>query len=101
MGWMILKQPNGYYARFSSIVDTFTHVNLTWGDAMDVCIDECGKLEAVGKLKRADQDADRTNNPRTGDGLNRWRECLETVELIHGKREAKRFVRDCVNSQPA
>lgn len=29
---MILKQPNGLYARFSTVVDTFTHINMTIED---------------------------------------------------------------------
>lgn len=31
---MICKQPNGLYCRFSSVVDTFTHINMTEQEEM-------------------------------------------------------------------
>lgn len=32
MAGMIAKQPNGRYCRFSTVVDTFTHINMTAED---------------------------------------------------------------------
>jgi hypothetical protein len=39
MGDVIAKQPNGKYARFSTIVDNFTHINMTADEYINVCIE--------------------------------------------------------------
>lgn len=36
---MICKQPNGLYCRFSSVVDTFTHINMTEQEYIDLCVE--------------------------------------------------------------
>ena len=85
---MIVKQPNGYYARFSSIVDNFTHINLTKEEAFDLCQDNVGRNEAKNKIQRADSDANpRSHQPRQGNGLQRWNECLERILMQHGEEE--------------
>jgi hypothetical protein len=38
MGAMICKQPNGKYARYSSIVDDFTDINMTEDDYIQLCV---------------------------------------------------------------
>ena len=43
MGAFISKQPNGLYCRFSTIVDTITHYNMTESDYIEFCIDRYGK----------------------------------------------------------
>jgi hypothetical protein len=91
MGWMILRQPNGLYARFSTVVDEFTHYGMTWDEAFEVCRDEAGVETARGKMARADSDADpRSYQTRDSDGLQRYRECIERVRLLHGVKKAKR-----------
>lgn len=37
---MICKQPNGLYCRFSSVVDTFTHINMTEQEYIDLCVEK-------------------------------------------------------------
>jgi hypothetical protein len=39
MGDVITKQPNGKYARFSTIVDNFTHINMTADEYINMCIE--------------------------------------------------------------
>lgn len=39
----IAQQPNGLYCRFSTIVDTVTHYNMTKDDYIEVCKDRLGK----------------------------------------------------------
>jgi hypothetical protein len=39
MGAMICKQPNGKYARYSSVVDDFTDINMTEDDYIQLCIE--------------------------------------------------------------
>ena len=90
MGWMIVKQPNGLYARFSSIVDDFTHVNLSRAEAIDECVERAGREVANAKVERADTDTDpHTHKPREGDGLQRWRDCLQTIRIVQGARVVK------------
>ena len=42
---MIAKQPNGRYCRFSSIVDTFTHINMTKEDYLNNFTGNCESRE--------------------------------------------------------
>ena len=56
MPGMICKQPNGLYCRFSTVVDTFTHINMTEQDYIDYCKDRA--------MKEAERDA--------RDVLKRW-----------------------------
>lgn len=37
MGAFIAKQPNGLYCRFSTIVDTVTHYNMTEEEYIELC----------------------------------------------------------------
>lgn len=50
MAGMICKQPNGLYCRFSTVVDSFTHINMTEKDYIDYCV-ERAKREAREVLK--------------------------------------------------
>lgn len=79
MAWFIVKQPNGLYGRFSDTVDNFTHMNLTAMGAYDVCLGDCGRRDAITKMRCADEDVI-CEDYRERDGLRRWRACLETIE---------------------
>ena len=43
MGAFISEQPNGLYCRFSTVIDTITHYNMTRDDYIEVCKDRFGK----------------------------------------------------------
>lgn len=45
MGAFISKQPNGKYCRFSTVVDTVTHCNMTEDEYIEMCV-ERAKEEA-------------------------------------------------------
>lgn len=52
MGSFIAQQPNGLYCRFSTIVDTVTHYNMTKDHSLK---EECGVFtlqDIIGKLPR-------------------------------------------------
>lgn len=51
MGSFICKQPNGLYCRFSTILDTVTHHNMTEDDYIEICVVKA-KLEAREALQR-------------------------------------------------
>lgn len=50
MGAFISKQPNGKYCRFSTFVDTLTHINMTEEDYIEMCA-ERAREEARDVLK--------------------------------------------------
>lgn len=90
-----LKQPNGKYARFSTIVDDFTAMGLTRDRAVTHAQRDVGEREGIGKIERADADALAAEyDERAPEGLRRWTACLDTVmcvhgTVIHGERKAK------------
>lgn len=54
MGGFIAKQPNGLYCRFSTVVDTITHMNMTEEDYINYCVErakEEAEREAEDVLK--------------------------------------------------
>lgn len=73
-----VKQPNGLYARFSDIVDHFTHIHLTREELIEIYVEEAGRNVALGKLERADQN------------LHRFQDEIDTIRWVHGPLEADR-----------
>lgn len=51
MGGFIVKQPNGLYCRFSTVVDCPTHINMTREDYINMCM-ERAKKEAIEVLDK-------------------------------------------------
>lgn len=94
MAWRIVKQPNGLLARFSEVVDDFTHYDMTEDEAMEVCQEVMDYLDACYKVARG-LDDEPLGGHRTfrGDGLNRFRYCIETIAAVHGKQIAKERVK--------
>lgn len=86
------KQPNGLLARFSTIPDHFTHVNLTEAEAFEVASNEMGRRDAEQKVQRALEDVPLGVAWTVHDGMNRWREATETVEHVHGYDALKRLL---------
>jgi hypothetical protein len=56
MPWRIVVQPNQKYARFSSVVDGFTHTNMTRDEAIAVSLQYpgMGKEDAEQKVEWAE-----------------------------------------------
>lgn len=87
MGWRFVKQPNGKLARFSDIVDHFTHYNMTVGEAIDYCLRE-GMNGHQAQIKvQAGVDDHKPWTTVPGEGNERWLDSLDTIEVIHGKKE--------------
>jgi len=95
MGWRIILQPNGLLARFSEVVDDFTHVDLDQEQAIKVCVRESMFAWAAWDMVER---ALRDEHPRyvppiqhsgRGDKLDRWREAIEVIRARHGKERAK------------
>lgn len=47
----ISKQPNGLYCRFSTVVDTLTHIDMTEEEYIELCVEEA-KEKARRTLER-------------------------------------------------
>lgn len=78
MGWRLVQQPNGMFARFSDIVDNFTHYDLTEVEAYTVCRDEFDMLEgpSAEKIEAAKRES------------GRFEDSLRTIAIVHGQDEA-------------
>lgn len=93
MAWKIVKQPNGLLARFSDIVDSFTDGNMNEHEAYRLCRQKLGINAAKRKVRAGLEDwLPWTIEQPSKDGLTRWRDSIETVEFIHGAKEAQDFV---------
>lgn len=91
----IVKQPNGNYAVWSTVVDDFIFID---GDAEEVtgfivdALVQQAKTQAAAMLKAADEDrGDYSVKPRAGDGLQRWRECLDVLRSMDGDERIARY----------
>lgn len=81
-------QPNGLYARFSDVVDNFTHINCSREELIGVYTEMIGRGEAEVKLDRAD-----------AAGPARFQDCIQRICSVHGKELAEKV--RCELSPPA
>jgi hypothetical protein len=86
MGWRFVRQPNRKIARFSEVVDHFTHFEMTEEEAILLCIDEyeMGRKEAEKKVSRCDDVPERYPS--------RWVEAIASVRLQHGDQQAEEII---------
>jgi len=92
MAWRIVKQPNGRFARFSDIVDNFTHYEMSEDDVIDLCINECSLSKENAELKLGSAKDDiKPYTSEKGSGHDRWDDCLKTIRIIHGKKEMNKI----------
>lgn len=80
MAWRIVKQPDGKYARFSEVVDDFTHDGMTRTQVYKLCRVSLGEGDSAQKIDNADKE------------LIRWAEAICIICDIHGKDVAERRV---------
>lgn len=50
MGAFVCKQPNGKYCRFSTVVDTLTHYDMTEDEYIEICVSKAVK-DAIREAK--------------------------------------------------
>lgn len=79
MGWRIVRQPDGKLARWSDVVDNFTHYGLTESQALALCEDVMPSWEAAEKVRAGVEDHEPWTIGVKGDGLSRWRDCMESL----------------------
>jgi hypothetical protein len=96
MAWCFVRQPNGLLARWSDVVDDFTHSNLSAQDALEVCKAEHGMAEdaAERKVQGGIEDWKPWTDRVQGSGLDRWQDSLESIRRVHGDARAQEVVRE-------
>lgn len=87
-----IKQPDGVlFARFSSVVDHFTHYNLTEEDCIAIVVQEAVTLA----LREGKQAVERAKNDVTELGKRgRWQEALDTIASVHGQGAVDEFLEE-------
>lgn len=85
----VVVQPNGLFARFSDVVDGFTHMNCTEGEMLEIYCFDYGEGLGPERIARAKQ------NPQ------RFTESIATIRAIHGDAEAERVVALATQPQEA
>lgn len=88
MARQIIKQPNGKYCIFSSIVDNITDYNLSEQEIIDLWTEE-SRQEIVKKVKIIMAALNNNGNPYYQFTQN-FDQVLETIKRTHGIKEAKR-----------
>ncbi len=104
MGWSVVRQPNGRFAVFSSIVDDFILWHATRQDVIDFFVEDAAKeatqnavravrtaLEDVEPgyvLGRCSLDPSTEADPPTATTTKRWDDALRTIECVHGSAKA-------------
>lgn len=86
MPQFFVKQPDGKFAVFSTVVDDFHEMGMSEEEALEHAREEMrlgpDDVEVVfGKAKR---DEPFWDTPDRGDGLNRWRQALVPLAIRHG-----------------
>lgn len=91
MAWCFVRQPNGLLARWSDVVDGFTHHNLSAQDALEVCKAEHAMAEeaAQRKVQGGVEDWKPWTDGVKGSGLDRWQHSLESIRTAHGDARAQ------------
>lgn len=74
MAWRIVQQPNGKFARFTEVVDDFTHWDMSHADAVYLCRHdhEMSQAEAEAKVANA------LSEP------SRFEDAIESIRFHHG-----------------
>lgn len=96
MAWCFVRLPSGLFARWSDVVDDFTHTNLTPQDALEVCVSEHGMAEeaAQRKVQAGVEDWKPRTNGVKGSGLDRWQDSLERIGIAHGEARIQEVLRE-------
>ena len=92
MGRWNVRQPNGRLARWSTIVDHFTEYDMTEAEAIESWLDDVGRKDATRLVREGIEEEPAWGKVGhvSGDGLDRYRRCIDTIARVHGEAEAKK-----------
>jgi len=83
MAGQIIKQPNGKYCIFSSIVDDIVHYNMTPEEIIEVWVEEY-KVEIIEKVNKIITELNEDRKPYH-QFTNTYEEMLNIIEGVHGE----------------
>lgn len=96
MGRTVVKQPNGNYAVFSSVVDDFIVVNATKQELIDMDVEEeCEKITERYNAMFESFDKDEIPPPNINRHMT-WEEAMERVTEVHGVETAAKSVAEAL-----
>lgn len=87
MGRQIIKQPNGKYCIFSSIVDNVTHYDMTEKDIVKENVSEY-KKKIIIEVKEIIEKLEAGSKPYLQSTLS-YDDMLGQIKEIHGKKESE------------
>lgn len=96
MGQQIIKQPNGKYCLFSSVVDSVTYYNMSAEEIVDVWTEDARK-EYERKVKEITEQLEVGGKPYY-QFTKTYEECIETIKEVHGEAEGEN-VRTMIESE--
>lgn len=86
----IVQQPNGRFARFSTIVDGFTHLNCTEQEMLEILKnDGMADGDAWNKIVRAKLNCEHLSHAVACEPLARWVGCLQTIRNVYGETKVQ------------
>jgi hypothetical protein len=88
MQWRVVRQKNGKYARFSSISNNFTHMNMSNLEAYEICRHYVNAKKAKEMVK-ASEDMHMSHDLYY-DYYN-WDLCIDIIDISHGAKELARI----------
>lgn len=91
MARQIIKQPNGKFCIFSSIVDNVTYYHMEEQDIINAWVEESKKdiEENVKKIIQALNEGKKPYYQNTMD----YQEMIKTIKNIHGKRGVNKIIK--------
>lgn len=97
MGQQIIKQPDGKYAVWSSIVDNFTYINCTPEEIIEVWVQEA--REDITRMVTSKVEALNAGKQPYYQFTKTWEECLEEIESRHGKAKLHKILKGIITEK--
>jgi hypothetical protein len=95
MGRQIIKQPNGLYAVWSTIIDNFVYINEDRGELIKSLTDEAIneiKEKTKEKVNKTIDELESGKKPYYQFTMT-WKEAIKTIKNIHGKKEVNKLLK--------
>ncbi len=88
MGKQIIKQPNGKYCIFNSVVDNVTHYDMSVNDIIEDWVNDA-KIEISEKVKNIVSKLENGQKPYY-QFTQSYEDMLKSIAEIHGEKESKK-----------
>jgi hypothetical protein len=91
-----VKQPDGKFAVFSTVVDDFHQMGMSEDEAVEYARDDLrvrsDEMDSV--FGKASRDEPFWEAEDRGDGLNRWRQAMVPLAIVHGLETVAQRLRE-------